>query len=85
MDLPYGIHRYWTTPPHVDREKGSSTILLHRETDHPLFAKFSGVVAEVVYWDALGHYYLRTFDASGVPTEVIEMLLAESKDLIRTG
>ena len=85
MDLAYAIHRYWTTPPVVDREQGSSTILLHRETDHPLFAKFSGVVAKVVYWDALGNYYLRTFDASGVPTEIIETLIEEAKDLIRTG
>jgi hypothetical protein len=82
VDLSYGIHRYWTTPPVESREAGSATIHLHRETDHRAFPKFSGVVAEVAYVDATGRYYLRTFDAGGVPTEIIQSLIAEAEELI---
>ena len=83
MDEPFGIHRYWTSLPVASREEGSTTVHLHRETDHPLFAKFSGVVAEVVFWDAAGSYYLQTFDGHGVPLEIIERLVAEAKEVIR--
>ena len=67
----------------MSREGGFTAIHLYRETDHPVVGKFYGIVAEVVYWDAVGHYCLQTFDRYGVTLEIIELLMAEAKELIK--
>jgi hypothetical protein len=71
----------------TNREEGFTALRLHRETVmgydfRPATDREAAVVAEVVYWDAAGHYYLQTF-SEDVPLEVVEELIAEAKDKIR--
>lgn len=77
MDRPHGRDRFWTTPPVNDREAGSTSLRLHRDSEGR-----SVIAAEVVFWDALGQYFLETFNGD-VPLDIIEALIAEAKDKIR--
>ena len=50
---------------------------LHRETEGRTV-----VAAEVVFWDAAGQYFLKTFNGD-VPLDIVEALIVEAKDKIR--
>jgi hypothetical protein len=68
-------------------EEGFTALRLHRETVtgydlQPVADGQAAVVAEVVFWDAAGQYFLETFNGD-VPLEVVEELIAEAKDKIR--
>lgn len=71
----------------MSRDEGSTTLRLHCETVtepdlRPVTDRQEIVSAEVVYWDAAGRYFLRTF-VEDVPLEAVEALIAEAKELIR--
>jgi hypothetical protein len=57
---------------------GCSEIRLHRAQsgDSPI------VTAEVVFWDASGHFVVETFNGD-VPLEIIEELIAEARHRIK--
>lgn len=77
MDRLHAKDRFWTTPPVVDCEAGSTTLRLHRETEGRAV-----VAAEVIFWDAAGQYFLETFNCD-VPIDIVEVLIAEAKDKIK--
>ncbi len=77
MDRLHGKDRFWTTLPVGDREVGSTTLRLYRETEGRAV-----VAAEVVFWDAAGQYFLETLNGD-VPLDIIEALIAEAKDTIK--
>lgn len=77
LNRQHGNDRFWTEHPAVDREAGSTTVRLHRETEIGVT-----VAAEVRFWDASGQYFLETLNGN-VPLEIIEELIIEAKDLIR--
>jgi hypothetical protein len=72
MDRQHGIARYWTV--HVeDRGQGFTGLQLQRE-----LSGSTTVVAELLFWDAIGQFCLETL-GSDVPLDVIEELIAEAK------
>lgn len=75
MDRPFGTLRFWTTSPVAGSD--STALQLHRE-----MREQTAVVAEVVYSDGVGQYFLETFGGD-VPLDVLEEFIAEAKDLIR--
>lgn len=76
MEIQFGHERYWTTYVE-DRNDGFAGLRLHRER----FGK-SAVAAQVVYWDAAGQYAVQTYDGD-VPVEIIEALIAETKQQVQ--
>jgi hypothetical protein len=76
MDRVFGDERY-TTCEVDDAEQGCSGLELHRtcrgKTDR---------VAQVLYWDASGHFFVATFGVE-VPVDIIEDLIAETKTSIK--
>jgi hypothetical protein len=87
LNRPFGRYRFWTDAPLTNAEEGYTALRLHRETFmgfdlQPAADRQAAVVAEVVYWDAAGHYYQETFSGA-VPLEIIEEFIAEAKTVIR--
>ncbi len=76
MERQFGHERYWTTYVE-DRTDGFAGLRLHRER----FGKTS-VAAQVVFWDASGHFAVETFDGD-VPVEIIEAVIAETKERVK--
>ncbi len=76
MEIQFGHERYWTTYVE-DRKDGYAGLRLHRER----FGN-AAVAAQVVFWDAAGHFALQTFDGD-VPVEIIEALVVETKQRVR--
>ena len=76
MERQVGHERYWTTYVE-DRADGFAGMLLHRE-------RFGNtcIAAQVVFWDAAGHFAVQTFDGD-VPVEIIEVVIAEAKARIK--
>ena len=76
MQRQFGHERYWTT--HIeDHTDGYAGFRLHRER----FGK-TVIAAQVVFWDAAGHFAVQTFDGD-VPVEIIEAVIAEAKEQVR--
>ena len=76
MDRQFSIFRYTTRLVH-DNQEGNSALELHatrKDGD-------SKRVARVVYWDAYGGLFFKTFDAQ-VPLEIAEQLMGEGKATI---
>ncbi|ODA30312.1 hypothetical protein A6X21_00020 [Planctopirus hydrillae] len=76
MNQKHGIHRFWTEPIEVNCKAGNTTLRLYRETENRVT-----VAAEVVFWDAVGQYYLETLNGD-LPLEIIEELIIEAKNVI---
>ena len=76
MERQFGHERYWTTYIE-DRTDGFAGSRLHRER----FGK-AVVAAQVVFWDAAGHFAVQTFDGD-VPVEIIEAVIAEATEQVR--
>lgn len=62
-----------------DNEAGCAALELHKTTDGK-----SDMVARVVFWDASGQFYLEA-TTDELPLVIVEELIAEAKDQIRTG
>ena len=77
MEKQHGNHRFWTTSV-ADRDKGFVGLQLHQATP-----QCTDCVAEVTFWDASGQFYIKT--SGEIPLSVMEALIAEAKDTIRTG
>jgi hypothetical protein len=77
MDIRFGPDRFWTTG-FEDQVKGCAGRRLHVQRECQ-----SSTVAEVVFWDAIGHFMFQTF-GSDVPLELIEAVISEAKGLIRS-
>ena len=75
MQQQFGHERYWTTYIE-DRTDGFVGFRLHRER----LGKTT-LAAQVVFWDAAGHYAVETFDGD-VPVEIIEAVIAEAKQKV---
>jgi hypothetical protein len=76
MNRPFGRLHFWTTSPVSNCCDGFTALRLHRDLDGT-----TALVAEVVFWDAVGQYFLQTFQTD-VPVEIVEALIAEANDLI---
>ena len=76
METQFGHERYWTTYVE-DRTDGFAGVRLHRER-----LGTTSVVAQVVFWDAAGHFAVQTFDGD-VPVLIIEAVIAEAKESVR--
>lgn len=77
MQREFGHESYWTTYVE-DRADGYAGLRLHRKR----FGQ-SAVAAQVVFWDASGGFTVQTFDGD-VPVEIIEAVIAEARQLVRT-
>jgi hypothetical protein len=77
MNIQFGDERYWTTP-RQDNRKGFAELQLHRERRGGI-----EIVAECLFWDAAGRFYIRTSEHE-VSVEIAEALIAESKLLVKT-
>jgi len=75
MQRQFGHERYWSTS--IDHTDGYAGLQLHRER----FGN-TDIVAQVVFWDADGHFYVQTFGCD-VPVEIIETVIAEAKEQVR--
>jgi hypothetical protein len=40
-------------------------------------------VARIVFWDAGGRYYVEIFDNTPIPLEILEELIAETKENVK--
>ena len=76
METQFGHERFWTTYVE-DHKDGFAGLRLHRER----FGKTT-VAAEVLYWDASGHFFVQTFNGE-VAVEIIEALIAEARQRLR--
>ena len=72
MDCRHGYEHY-TSSFVQDNENGSVGMELYRT-----ISGNKSKVAQVLYWDAAGQFYLQTFDAE-IPIEIAEALIAETK------
>jgi len=76
MQSTWGRERYWTSFVE-DSKAGSAGLRLHREADGQ-----EGIAAEVMFWEAMGQFFLQTFDCD-VPVTIVELLIAEAKERIK--
>lgn len=60
-----------------DAEKGFGGYELMRQMDGK-----EERVADIIYWDAIGHFFVRTFDE--LPLAILEELIQEAKTNIKT-
>lgn len=77
MNTNWAGSRYWTTAVQDDDVQGCAGLRLHEESNG-----IQSVVAEVIFWDASGHFYVQTMNRE-VPLDVIESLIAETKAHVR--
>jgi hypothetical protein len=75
MNISWAGKRYWTTRVQ-DNADGYVGVRLHEDTKGAEVA-----VAEVVYWDASGQFYVKTLNHE-VPLQILESLVAEAKELL---
>jgi len=75
MDTTFGTDRYWTSEIR-DNKAGYAGIRLHRVSSGK-----ESLAADVLYWDADGHFYVQTIDG-GVPVEIIEAAITEAKQKV---
>jgi hypothetical protein len=61
-----------------DNVGGSSSLRLQRTRTHEGTTK---IVAEVIFWDAAGQFFVETF-GEDVPLNVLEELISEAKQTI---
>lgn len=75
MDRQFADARYWTSYV-ADNTDGFSGLRLHRERSGK-----TSVAAEVIYWDAVGQYFVQTQNGD-VPVEILEAVIAEAKERV---
>ncbi|MCG3181889.1 MAG: hypothetical protein BIFFINMI_04329 [Phycisphaerae bacterium] len=76
MNRKYGVATY-TTRTVEDRRAGSAGLELYREVNGR-----SECAASLVFWDAEGQFRLQTFRE--VPLDIVEQLISETKQAIKT-
>jgi len=76
MDRQFADARYWTEYVANDTD-GFAGLRLHRERRGK-----TKVAAEVIFWDAVGQYFVQTFNGD-VPVEIIEAVIAEAKERVK--
>jgi hypothetical protein len=76
MEMQWADARYWTTTI-VNDEDGFSGCRLHQERNGKPQA-----IADMIFWDAMGQYFLRTYGGRDVPLNVIEALITETKNQV---
>lgn len=76
MDRQFADARFWTVYVE-DKTDGFAGLRLHRER----LGKAT-VAAEVIFWDAVGQYFVQTFNGD-VPVEIIEAVIAEAKERVK--
>ena len=69
---------HFASNPIQDNEDGFSGFELYRTS-----CGKRDRVASVLYWDAVGQFFIETFNAD-VPVEIIEELIAEARSSIKT-
>jgi hypothetical protein len=75
MNCNHAGTKFWTTTV-LDRKDGFAGVRLQKEQD--------GVTqdaAEVIFWDAVGQYFLETKNGE-VPLNIVEALIAEAKAFV---
>ena len=72
MNTTWAGSRYRTTAVR-DNAEGCAGLRLHEEVNGS-----ESVVAEVIFWDASGQFYVQTMTRE-VPLDIIEALIAEAK------
>jgi len=77
VNIQHGHERYWTTFVE-DRKDGYLGFRLHRER----FSRTSEA-GQVTFWDASGGFVFETFDGD-VPVEIVEAVIREARDRIKT-
>jgi len=75
MDRQFADARYWTEYV-ADNTDGFAGLRLHRERRGK-----TNIAAEVIFWDAVGQYFVQTFDGE-VPVEILEAVIAETKERV---
>lgn len=76
MNKQHGRARFWTSFEE-DRKGGCAGLRLHQEIEERVT-----VAAEVIYWDAVGQFYVKT--CGEIPLVIMEALIAEAKRKIKT-
>jgi hypothetical protein len=76
MNRKHGAATY-TTRSVADRGSGSAGLELYRDVSGK-----TECAARLLFWDASGQFSLQTF--SEVPLDVVEQLIAETKETIKT-
>lgn len=76
MYTTFGREHLWTTFVQ-DRADGFVGLQLHCELDGR-----TAVVAQVLFWDASGQFFVQTFDRD-VPVEILEAVIAEARERVR--
>jgi hypothetical protein len=77
MNRDYGDGHYASSSVE-DRKQGFASMELHRSCRGK-----HDRIARVVYWDACGQFSVETFGAE-VPLDILEDLIAETKEWIKT-
>ena len=72
MNTQFGRDRFWTSFVE-DHKDGFAGVRLHREVDGQ-----PSLAAEVLFWDAMGQFFVQTFDRD-VPVSILESAIAEAK------
>jgi hypothetical protein len=80
MDRNYAAHRY-TTKVVSDHRDGFTALELHRTLCRDP-ADSPKRVAQVVFWDAAGQFFIETF-GEDIPVDIAQDLIAEAKSVIR--
>ena len=78
MNRKHATSQY-TTSTVADRKAGSAGLELYRETKDG-----KDCVARILFWDASGQFVLETFNNIELPLDIVEELIAEAKDVIKT-
>jgi hypothetical protein len=78
MDRPYA-HAHYKTSRADDSKNGFASLELYRTTHG---SNQSVRVARVVFWDAVGDFFLETFNTE-IPVQLAEDLIAEAKATIK--
>lgn len=79
MDRDYAQHRYTTKVVGDDRAGYAGLELYQTLLRDP--ADGPRRVAQVIYWDAVGQFFIETF-ATDIPVTIAENLIAEARSLI---
>lgn len=74
MELRHGDEHYRTRPLE-DNSDGFAGLELRREVRGK-----SETVARVIFWDAVGQYYVNTFNDVDLPVKVMEAFIHATKD-----
>ena len=77
MNRTYGDGQFVSIPIKDDKD-GYTGLELHRTSSGKTTR-----IASVVFWDACGQFFVETFN-SDVPLEILEELMAEAKEKIKT-